>query len=138
VRLEGEHVADIGEGGAVADDPGEADLPALVEGAEAEGVLHGLGHGLPRNSPRPVRGGEEAVDHVEIEPRAIRGDDDTPRARLVHPPAPPPRRLPSSPPAPPPPPPRGRWWGAGPARAPPARPGGPRRRCRPPRGCPPL
>src|SRR5882724_1713975 len=88
VRLEGEHVADIGEGGAVTDDAGEADLPALVEGAEAERVLHGPGHRPTRNPPRPVGRGQEAVNHVEVEPRAIRGDDDAPRARLLHPPPP--------------------------------------------------
>src|SRR5499427_39282 len=67
-RLESEDIANVGEGGAVADHSGEADLAAALEGAEAERVLDGTGHRLPRHALRPVRRGEKAVDHVEVEP----------------------------------------------------------------------
>src|SRR5215510_13296558 len=67
-RLESEDVTDVGEGGTVADHAGKADLAGALEGAEAQRVLDGAGHRLARHALRPVRRGEKAVDHVEVEP----------------------------------------------------------------------
>src|SRR5215467_10349696 len=79
-RLESEHIADVGESGAVADHAGEADLAAVLEGAEAERVLDGAGDRLARHALRPVRRGEKAGDHD------LRG------SVLAHAPPPPARR----------------------------------------------
>ena len=47
--------------------PGEADLPRLVEGPEAQRMLQRPRDDLAGNPPGPVRRRQEAVNHVEVE-----------------------------------------------------------------------
>src|SRR5262249_44071997 len=76
MRRQDEHVRDVPERRVVADDAREADLTAGLERAETQRPLDGAGHCLARNAVRPIRVREEPVDHVQVEPRSIRRDDD--------------------------------------------------------------
>jgi hypothetical protein len=83
VAVEHEHVADVGEHGAVGDDAGEAYLALSVVDAEAERVLDGAGQALAVDAERPVRlAGEVAVYHVEIDPRRVGADHEVAASQL--------------------------------------------------------
>lgn len=71
---EDEDVAEVGVGRVVRDHTGEAHLAVPVEGAEAQRMADRALHDLAWDSGRPVGAGEEAVDHVQVEPGRFRGD----------------------------------------------------------------
>ena len=73
--LHDEHVAQVGESGAVGYDAGERDLAVALVGAEAEGIRDAALDELAADIRHPVRlAAEEAVDRVDIQTRAIGGE----------------------------------------------------------------
>ena len=76
VRLDHEHVGQVGEDGLIRDDPAESDQRGPIVGAEAEGVADGALHDRTRPPGSPVGGGEEPEDGVGVYAGRVVGDLD--------------------------------------------------------------
>ena len=75
MRRQHEDIAEVGEYGEVGDDTSEADLLVAFVRAETERVFDGPLDDSPRNVPGPIRVlAQEAMDHVDVEPRLLRAD----------------------------------------------------------------
>ena len=66
-----EHIGQVGEGGAIGDDPGEGHLFAVMIDPEAEGILDHPFHQDTGNVFGPIGLRDETVDHLEIEEAGI-------------------------------------------------------------------
>jgi hypothetical protein len=66
-----EDVAQVGEGGAVRHDAGEADLLVPPVGAEVDRVGQGARDDVARDTTCPVAAGQEVLHEVEVEPRGV-------------------------------------------------------------------
>ena len=67
-------VGEIGEGGPVGDEAGEADLRAVVEGGHAQRMRDGAAQHVERDVLRPVRSAQEPMGGLDIDARRIEGD----------------------------------------------------------------
>ena len=74
--LDDEHVGEIGVGGEVGDDTSEADLTIVLVEAERDGAGDGALDDVARDAGRPVGGGQDAMHEIDVEPRAVGGDDE--------------------------------------------------------------
>src|SRR5581483_3295756 len=74
--LEHEDIGDVGEGGVVGDDAGEADLGIAAIDAEHERVRDRPLELLARDAGGPVRTlAQEGVRDIEVDARGVRADD---------------------------------------------------------------
>jgi hypothetical protein len=74
--LDDEDVGEIGVGGEVGDDAREADLAITLEETERDGAGDGALDDVARDARRPVGSGQDAVHEIDVEPRAIGGEED--------------------------------------------------------------
>ena len=74
--LDDEDVGEIGVGGEVGDDAREADLAITLKEAERDGAGDGALDDVALYAGRPVGGGQDAVHEIDVEPRAICGEEE--------------------------------------------------------------
>src|SRR5687768_5968467 len=66
VLLEDEHIGEVRKGGAIGDQPSEANLRVTAKDAEWHRVLHRGPHRLEWDAWRPIRPREKPVDDAEV------------------------------------------------------------------------
>src|SRR5579863_6284614 len=82
--FEDEHIANIRDGGVIADYTGKPYLPAVLINAEAKRVLDRTRHDFPVNALGPITIRQEIVNHVQAQAFAIRADQKLAPPALHH------------------------------------------------------
>src|SRR2546428_13454873 len=83
VRLEHEHITDVGVSGESRNYPRKADLLMLFVHSEAQRVLYRPRHNFPGHALRPTAFGQKFVDTIQVQPLAISADEELTLTELV-------------------------------------------------------
>ncbi len=83
MRLEHEHITDVGVSGEIRNYPRKADLLMLFVHSEAQRVLYRPRHNFPGYALRPIAFGQKFVDDIQVQPLAISADEELTLTVLV-------------------------------------------------------